>query len=163
MIAIAKGSDILRILDRVRSAPDRYAAFFICSPYIDESMRKRLIEIMGVAAHADCRVWVITSPQGAELLLTEIPVGSARLRKYIFSKTGLHAKAYMAIGHVPASSEALFGSANLTVAGVRENVELVVKATGSSETGSRMIREIRHFLERLAVAEPHASRHRART
>lgn len=151
MIVTARGADILRLLDRIEAMPSRYLRLVLCTPYVDSQMQERLVQVLLIAVGAGCAVRVITTAGVANALLGVLPGHSARWSRVVIAKRNIHAKAYVVIARKPTESEAIVGSANLTVAGVEENIELLLKMRATSELGRHLIFEIHDFLER-AVA-----------
>ena len=61
----------------------------------------------------------------------------------------LHAKVYLVVRRRSKETRAIVTSANLTTAGLGNNVELGVLAARTSDAGCKVVSEVRTFLERL--------------
>jgi hypothetical protein len=150
MIEVSKGCDVHRFLDRVAAHPDRYAEVVICSPFIDGRMLDRIAPLARAARQARCDFRVITSPKAAQEVRTLLQCNLPGRHDILVATPRLHAKIYLAIARRTNDSEAIVTSANLTSAGVAENIELGVRAQPNSASGRRLLNQVNHFLRQLA-------------
>jgi hypothetical protein len=150
MIRPATGRDVEVLIERVRCNPASYTELAICSPFIDDEMLLRVLQIAKTAERVGCRVQLFTSPSAA-----------ARARRIglhavagtlVLALDVLHAKAYLALSRDNRRSTAIVSSANLTIAGLRANIEFGISATVNSTAGESLICEVRRFLRGLHVA-----------
>lgn len=151
MIAISIGVDVVTFLDRIRSRTHRFKEIAICSPYIDVPMAERLVVLLTESHRRRCAVRVITTPEAAQFLASKLPGHPAFWRPALIPRPRLHAKVYLAVGRRAGESEAIITSANLTVDGTSENIELGVRVLATSDSGRRVLQQVHHFVRRLAA------------
>lgn len=152
MIATIEGAEILRFLEDVRRRPEQYSEFVICSPFVDVELSRFVAELATHAHRARCAFRLITRPAAATMLLSALPGPNARWTKMLFAHPHLHAKAYLGLGR-GSRSQAIVTSANLTVAGLKSNIELGVRADSTSVAGRQLVDQVRRFLRQMAPRE----------
>lgn len=151
MIALCEGNAVARLLDRVVARPGDWRQVDLCAPFIDGAAIPRLISLALDGPGAGCGLRVITSVGCAKLLCSLLPGPARHWRRVIMARSGLHAKAYLAVGRDRRTSEAIVTSANLTAGGLASNLELGVRATSSTDAGRRMVGDVRNYIGRLAA------------
>ena len=151
MISTSIGTDVIALLERVRARTTRFKEIVICSPFIDEAMLQRLVPLLCEARRTQCALRLITVPEAAKRLQERLPGHHVLWRGVIVSHRRLHAKIYLAVARRPAESEAIVTSANLTVEGTSENIELGVRVLATSESGRRVLQQVHHFVQRIAA------------
>src|SRR6266446_10904820 len=151
MIDISTGGDVDRLLNRVVGHPKRYAEVTLCSPFIDERTLNRVLPLLQIAGENRCAVRVITSPEAAERLRNRLKSDLRSRDAQLIESPRLHAKIYFAVARCGNDTEAIVTSANLTNAGIHQNIELGVRATPTSTSGRRLLYHVRHFIKRLAA------------
>lgn len=151
MIATSIGTDVVTLVDKVISRAYRYKQFVICSPFLDEKMSERIVELLIVGRRAQCGVQIITVPGSAETLRLLLPGHQILWKDAIVTHRRLHAKVYVATARRTAESEAIVTSANLTICGVFENIEFGIRVLGTSEQGRRVLDQVHHFVRRIAA------------
>jgi phosphatidylserine/phosphatidylglycerophosphate/cardiolipin synthase-like enzyme len=151
MIHTTAGADVECLLDRVIAHPERYSEAVVCTPFLDAEMETRLVELIERASQARLCATVVTSPSCAAALRKALGGHAHSWRRVVREHVRLHAKVYVVLARRGATSEAIVTSANLTRAGVSENIEFGVRAVGDSECGRRLISEVRHFVRRIAA------------
>ena len=151
MIHTSTGSDVLDLLDRVMVRPELYEALMICTPFLDASMLERLDHLAARAHAGRCELRLLTTPESGSRLPPVLLDGLTRRKGGLTAVRRLHAKVYLALARRSGRSEAIITSANLTRAGVTDNIELGIRALTTSEAGSRILSEAHHFIRRLAV------------
>jgi len=149
VIRIASGTDVRRLLYQALALPELFERVMVCSPFLDDAVTGVLVPLARVARRTQCGFKILTRPGGAEGLLERLPGHPAQWRSTVVPVPELHAKAYLAIGRRAAESRAIVTSANLTRAGLGQNLELGVLATPASDAGRKLVSEVREFLERL--------------
>jgi phosphatidylserine/phosphatidylglycerophosphate/cardiolipin synthase-like enzyme len=151
MIATSMGTDVIAFLDRVRARTDRFKEVIICSPFVDGQMADRLAMLLVEARPAQCAVRVVTTPEAAEFLSARLPGHPAFWRGNLVARRRLHAKIYLAVARRPRESEAIVTSANLTIDGMSENIELGIRVLATTEFGRRVLQQVHHFVRRVAA------------
>lgn len=151
MIATSIGTDVIAFLNRMHTRTDRFKEIVICSPFIDAAMADRLVPLLGEARRTQCAVCVITTPESARFLAPRLPGHPVFWRASLISRRRLHAKVYLAVARRPGESEAIVTSANLTVDGTSENIELGVRVLATTEFGRRVLEQVHHFVRRVAA------------
>jgi hypothetical protein len=151
VIHTSTGSDVLDLLDRVMARPERFEALVICVPFVDAVMLARLGRLAERAHVGRCELRLVTTPEWGNRLRPEFIGDLARRKGGLIMVRRLHAKVYLALARRSGCSEAIITSANLTRAGVTDNIELGIRALTTSEAGSRVVSEVRHFIRRLAA------------
>ena len=152
MIATAHGASVLSLLEDVRRWPGRYSEFAICSPFIDAELLPITVELAERAYRAQRSFRIITRPAAAAMLLAVLPGPTVRWKTIVRVHNNVHAKAYLGFSR-GGPSTAIVTSANLTLGGLKSNVELGVRAESTSLTGRQLIDQVRHFLQQLACFE----------
>lgn len=153
MIAIETGLALSRLLDRMTSRPDLYSEVFLCSPFIDAAVAKRLGRLIDAARRSRCGVTIITTRKGSEILRRAATNSAPPRTVKIRARRNLHAKAYLALGRGTASrlSEAFVTSANLTIAAFSRNEELGIHVVTHSDASRALFAQIHHSLRQLAA------------
>lgn len=149
MIRASGGLDVLTFIHRIAGAPERYAEVVICSPFIDAQLVPLLARMALSARRGSCGVRFVTGPEASKALARGLVGHPASWRRSIIVRRRLHAKAYVAIAREGQPSEAIVTSANLTRAGVEENIELGISADSSSEPGRTIVRQVYDSMKRL--------------
>jgi phosphatidylserine/phosphatidylglycerophosphate/cardiolipin synthase-like enzyme len=151
MIHTISGPDVEGFLDRLLAHPERYAEATVCTPFVDVEMAIRIVRLIERAARAQLAITVVTSPSCASTLKKALGGRPDSWRRVVREHKRLHAKVYVVLARRGAISEAIITSANLTRAGVSENIEFGVRAVDDSESGRRLISEARNFVRRIAA------------
>jgi HKD family nuclease len=151
MIATSIGTDVIVFLDRIRSRTHRFKEITICSPFIDTMMAERLVALLTEAHRTRCAVRVITTPESAQFLVPMLPGHPVFWRSALIPRRRLHAKVYLAVARRASESEAIVTSANLTVCGTSENIELGIRVLATSDSGRRVLQQVHHFVRRLVA------------
>jgi phosphatidylserine/phosphatidylglycerophosphate/cardiolipin synthase-like enzyme len=151
MIHTISGLDVEELVDRLLVHPERYAEATVCSPFVDVEMATRIVKIIERSARAQLSITVITSPSSAYALRKALGGHPHSWRRVVKEHARLHAKVYIVLARRGGVSEAIITSANLTRAGVSENIEFGVRAVDNSESGRRLISEARNFVRRIAA------------
>ena len=149
MIQVSRTIAVHRLLHRVASAPALFNRVLLCSPFFDRTMSALLVSLAVSTRRAQCGFRVITRPQAVDELRECFPGHASRWSGTFVPVDGLHAKVYLAIGRRPVDTRAIVTSANLTTAGLWENLEIGVLAAPTSDAGNKIVSEVRDFLERL--------------
>lgn len=149
MIRIASSMDVRRLLVHVLSLPEHFQQVIVCSPFLDDVVLGMLEALAQATRRAQCGFKVVTRPAGYRSLLEGLPGHPSQWCGGVVALPELHAKAYLAIGRRTAETRAIVTSANLTRAGLGENLELGVLATPASDAGRKLVSEVREFLQRL--------------
>jgi hypothetical protein len=151
MIATSVGMDVIAFLDRIRSRTHRLKEIMICSPFIDLAMADRLVSLLTEARRARCAIRVVTTPEAARILSAKLPGHPAFWYAMLIPRRRLHAKVYLAVARRIGESEAIVTSANLTVDGTSENIELGIRVLATTDAGRRILQQVYHFVRRLAA------------
>jgi len=151
MIHTTAGSDVECLVDRVIAHPERYSEAVVCAPFVDLEMVERLVQLIKRASHAGLAATIVTSPSCASALRNALGGRDRSWRRVVREHKRLHAKVYVVLARRGGDSEAIVTSANLTRAGLSENIELGVRAVGDSEWGRRLISEARRFVQRITT------------
>jgi hypothetical protein len=151
MISISIGTDVIAFLDRIRSRTGRFKEIVICSPFVDATMAERVAMLLLEARRTQCAVRLITTPDGAQLVRASLPRHPTFWRDALVSRRKLHAKVYLAVARRRGESEAIVTSANLTVDGTSENIELGIRVLATTEFGRRLLQQVHHFVRHIAA------------
>lgn len=151
MIATSIGTDVIAFLDRIRSRTHRFKEITICSPFIDMPMAERLVALLTESRRTQCAIRVITTPEAAGLITAMLPGHQMFWRSALIPRRRLHAKVYLAVARRTGESEAIITSANLTVDGTSQNIELGIRVLATSDSGRRVLEQVHHFVRRLVA------------
>lgn len=151
MIATAIGTDVIALLERVRSRTDRFKEIVICTPFLDSEMAEQVVMLFGEARLTQCAIRLITTPEAAQFIGAKLPGHPAFWRNAVVARRRLHAKVYLAVSRRPGGSEAIVTSANLTVDGTAENIELGIRVLATTEIGCRVLQQVHSFVQRVAA------------
>jgi phosphatidylserine/phosphatidylglycerophosphate/cardiolipin synthase-like enzyme len=152
VIDMSTGRDVVGFLHRVENGIANYGEVVICSPFIDPPLVLALARLAHAARRAQCGFRIITSPLAAKALRATLPGRPREWEGKVIARARLHAKVYIAITRSRnAASEAIVTSANLTLGGIEGNLELGVRIAGTSDSGSRLLQQVHHFVRRLAA------------
>ena len=125
---------VLRMFDAVRRRPERYRTLIVVTPFVDvygaELLRRTMLETL-------VSTCVVTTFGGASLL-----VGLVGGNLTVTIRPALHAKLYLLRGLHRQDSAGIVTSANLTRAGLHDNVELGVHLSGAVAHQARAIDQL---------------------
>lgn len=136
MIETCSPFAIENLFTRVTRSPHRFRTFIVASPFIDDFGMKLLMDVDRTSLGFDVRV--LTRPTTAAALLN----ASGWQRTSVCGIEGLHAKLYAALGVSSCEDEMVITSANLTAAGLRTNIEMGVRITGSRREYSTLVQQV---------------------
>jgi HKD family nuclease len=151
MITTCTGRDVADLLRKVRDSAWQFSEVTLCSPFIGEDEAQLITQLILDGPKSGCAVRVITTRSGGMLLKQLVPLLPISARRRILVRRGLHAKFYLALSRRPRSSEVIVTSANLTSAGLSENLELGVHATNDCDDGVQLVHKVANYAQRLAA------------
>lgn len=116
-----------------------YRRIVVCSPFIDEYGKELVDRLYRATTDSDSKVQLVSTPMAVAGCELRWP---GRVGFEVIKCPGLHAKLYVAIGHRPADHMAIVTSANLTAAGLTQNVECGLRITGSTRMLAALVERI---------------------
>ena len=155
MVRLSTPSEVLDLLSAVTTNPTEYRAVMIGSPFIDDPMQRKLVEVGTVLRRASGMLRVITRREPGDRLSTKLVAQGLGPVAQLFTVERLHAKVYLAVGRRVAGSRAIVTSANLTVSGMTKLIEVGMFAVPTSDAGRRMVDAVRTTCDLLTDSSPH--------
>ena len=160
MVRLSTPSEVLDLINAVKTNPQEYRVVVISSPFIDDPMQRKLVALGTVLRRASGVLRVITRREPADRLTTRFRAQGAGPMAQLFIVERLHAKVYLAIGRCIADSRAIVTSANLTVPGMTTFIEVGTFAVPTSDAGRRMVDAVRATCDQLTDSSPHGVSYR---
>lgn len=139
-LRLVRGSAVEGLLSKAIQRPNDYAVVTVSSAFLDEMGVELLEQLLnqGRIGRLDVRVYL--GPAAYRSATLGIKQKSHVVRS-------LHAKVYALEGRHAAEDDLIVTSANLTRAGLRANLEIGIRLSGSSELTRRIMREARATMD----------------
>ena len=107
MVRLSTPSEVLDLLNAVKTNPKEYRAVVLSSPFIDDPMQRKLVALGTVLRRASGVLRVITRREPADRLNTKFAAQRVGPIAQLFIVQRLHAKVYLAIGRCIPGSRAI--------------------------------------------------------